>query len=260
MIIDKFHCYLLVISVAFQIACNSSNQSSSNIASKVSTDKVTAPISRSLSEQDPLENNYLDHAVLMVHSEPLKVGKADILRYLSEHPMKIDSAFMLYSTPATGDSSIIYEISGFRTTDQHQYRRLIIWNTKTGSRKKELEYIAPSQAYSTIDPLIDVQRQAWMKLCNQHQVNQLVSQLYAPRAIYYNHKPIIQGTEDIIREYQYMNSPGYHLTLTPLFTLRVNDAEVFEIGQGSGSYAGKYILIWQKTTDGPWKVILDSNI
>ena len=89
MIIDKFHCYLLVISVAFQIACNSSNQSSSNIASKVSTDKVTAPISRSLSEQDPLENNYLDHAVLMVHSEPLKVGKADILRYLSEHPMKI---------------------------------------------------------------------------------------------------------------------------------------------------------------------------
>ena len=57
-----------------------------------------------------------------------------------------------------------------------------------------------------------------------------------------------------------MNNKNYHLQLHPLVVKAVNPNFVFEIGQCTGSYAGKYILIWEKDSDGKWKITADSNI
>jgi hypothetical protein len=40
----------------------------------------------------------------------------------------------------------------------------------------------------------------------------------------------------------------------------VNQELVFEIGQGSGSYNGNYLLVWKKGEDDVWRILLDSNI
>jgi hypothetical protein len=57
-----------------------------------------------------------------------------------------------------------------------------------------------------------------------------------------------------------MEREQYHLTLTPIFIEPVSATMVYEIGQCSGSYGGKYILIWQREQDGKWRILLDSNI
>ena len=99
-----------------------------------------------------------------------------------------------------------------------------------------------------------------MELCNAHNVPELVEQLYTEDALYYNHKPIIKGTESIIQEYDYMNKPDYQLKLEPRAIEIVNSEMVYEIGQCVGSYSGKYILIWKMVGPGEWKIFLDSNI
>jgi hypothetical protein len=78
--------------------------------------------------------------------------------------------------------------------------------------------------------------------------------------MYYNHKPIVQGTENLIQEYGYMNRESYSLQLDPKKSVIVNANFVFEIGQCSGSYGGKYVLIWKKEADGNWRIYIDSNI
>ena len=57
-----------------------------------------------------------------------------------------------------------------------------------------------------------------------------------------------------------MNNKNYRLKLEPLIVKPVSKNLVFEIGQCSGSYDGKYILVWGKDVDGMWKIIIDSNI
>jgi hypothetical protein len=55
-----------------------------------------------------------------------------------------------------------------------------------------------------------------------------------------------------------MNNPTYQLTLTPIAVEAAGKDIAFEIGQCSGSYGGKYILVWQKIGNN-WKVLFDSN-
>ena len=98
-----------------------------------------------------------------------------------------------------------------------------------------------------------------MALCNAHDAHTLVSAMYTPDAIYYNHSGVVRGTEDIARTYSYMNRTSYQLTLTPLAVEVVSGKVALEIGQCSGSYNGKYVIVWVKTGEG-WQVLLDSNV
>ena len=92
-----------------------------------------------------------------------------------------------------------------------------------------------------------------------HNANNLVQEMYTENALYYNHKPIDIGVEQIAKTYSYMNRPQYKLHLEVLKVVPVNKHIVYEIGQCSGSYRGKYVIIWQKTSKG-WQVLLDTNI
>ena len=70
---------------------------------------------------------------------------------------------------------------------------------------------------------------------------------------------MVVGRENLIPLYSYMNNPNYELTLHPISVEAVSETLVLEIGQCKGSYGGKYILIWQKTTEG-WQVLFDANL
>lgn len=154
--------------------------------------------------------------------------------------------------------TIQFEIGTFISSAGGPFRILII-RKKEGARSfRAVEIIEPYSANDTGSDIIEAARKNWMNLCNDHNVNGLVSRSYASNAFYYNNNRLLQGTAEIAREYKYMNNPSYQLTLTPIVLEVVNDNVAFEIGQCSGSYQGKYTLVWKKVGD-IWKVIFDSN-
>ena len=126
---------------------------------------------------------------------------------------------------------------------------------------RELEFTAKNDtAALNFNEGIAERRALWIRLCNEHNAEKLVTQLYSENALYFNHKPLVKGTDDLVKEYGYMNYPDYSLTLDPLAVETVADDLIFEIGQCSGSYQGKYILIWKKEPDGIWRIFFDSNV
>lgn len=154
-----------------------------------------------------------------------------------------------------------YEIGGFRTPDGREWHHLLILKTEDGRERRELEIVVPD------DPKkeqrfgeLDAARARWMTLCNAHDAYKLVAEMYTPDALYYNHKPLVIGTEGIAKEYSYMNRESYSLKLTPLAIEFADGRQAFEIGQCSGSYNGKYMLYWKKNDVGKWQVFFDSNI
>ena len=108
--------------------------------------------------------------------------------------------------------------------------------------------------------IINKRRAEWIERCNEHDASVLVDEVYAAVPLYYNHKPMIADKEALKEEYGYMNNPEYSLHLNPLHVEKVNSEMIFEIGQCSRSYNGKYILVWKKGENERWSVWIDSNI
>jgi len=159
-------------------------------------------------------------------------------------------------TCATASQTINYEISKIETKANKEYAILSIWNEGL----KEFEMISPiAPTASELDNLNN-RRSEWIKLCNKHNARKLVENLYESEAIYYNHRPVDIGIDEISERYSYMNRESYSLHLDPIGVLQVSDHLIYEIGQCSGSYTGKYMLIWRKKPTGEWKILFDSNI
>ncbi len=203
---------------------------------------------------------YSDPAVNISHIGKAIQGKYSILQHYKTNPFAIDSISSLFTVPATRDSSFIYEIGTLWTPDHKKYKYLIIWKSSGDQKKIEMEYFAEASDTKIPNEDLNVRRQHWIHLCNLHNAKILVQELYTPDAIYFSHKPVIVGTDLITQEYSYMNDPKYNLSLAPLIVESVNDSIIFEIGQCTGYYQGKYILIWQKMSSGLWHVMFDSNI
>jgi ketosteroid isomerase-like protein len=171
---------------------------------------------------------------------------------------KVESLQSIGATDA--NVHIGYEIVTFKAGDE-SYTQLIIWNQKNGGPLRELEVIGQSVNQRNTTPgMLDAARAEWVRLCNEHDPRKLVGELYTADAMYYNHKPMIVGTEAIAKEYWYMGNSSYQLRLAPIMIEMVSQDLAFEIGQCSGSYNGKYVLVWKKSADKGWQVALDSNI
>lgn len=154
-----------------------------------------------------------------------------------------------------------YEIGSFTNARGLEFKHLLILKQQGDTLRRELEFIArAAPTDSTIRHAIDQRRTEWMQLCNAHNAAELVKKLYSTSAIYYNHKPLVTGHQAITEAYQYMNSEKYALTLTPIVVELVTNKLAYEIGQCSGSYGGKYMLVWQKDKAGQWSIVMDSNI
>ena len=203
---------------------------------------------------------YLKEAVFVNDQGDFLTGNDNAILWVGEDA-EIGRIYSLFDKLARENRGIYYEIGGFET-DQESFKHLIIWRKQDSVRYRELELIsrADSSDLSEILPMIDEKRDQWMKYCNAHLVDSLAHKVYDSLTLYYNHKPMVVGREDLIREYQYMANPNYNLQLTPYIVEPVNENIVFEIGQCSGSYGGMYTIVWRRQPDGDWLVLLDSNI
>lgn len=161
---------------------------------------------------------------------------------------------------AKPDSSFIYAIEAIKMSNAGEQKALIIYRRQASVYLRDLEFVVP-QGDGEVDPGdLQIAREKWMKLCNQHNASELVNTMYTQDAMYYNHKPVIQGRAAITKEYDYMNRENYSLQLQPLVIHSVSGSMAFEIGQCSGSYGGKYMLVWELCEDREWRVLMDSNI
>jgi ketosteroid isomerase-like protein len=209
---------------------------------------------------DSLTGLYTPEAVHIDETGGVVTGAAAISESLRQRQFKIDSVTTSYGISATPDAAYRYELGSFYTSDRKIYKHLLIRDTRNGQFLRELEFIAPAEKGAKVATGIAERRKEWIRLCNLHNPAALVTGMYAENAVYYNHRPVVTGRDGILADYQYMSDPNYTLSLEPLILEAVTDALVFEIGQCSGSYNGKYILVWQKNTEGEWQVLMDSNI
>jgi len=166
----------------------------------------------------------------------------------------------LFFTTANKEREIEYRIVQVaREEQQTDFGVLITQNTIDQKRLNLLYLTEGGDEAPNWENEINERRAAWMKTCNNHNVTELINEFYSITPFYYNHKPLVSNPAALIQEYSYMANENYQLTLTTLFKEPVNSSTVYEIGQCSGSYNGKYILVWVKE-DGEWKIKFDSNI
>ena len=210
---------------------------------------------------DSLQFLYAENAVKILKTGDVVEGRKQI----SEHH-RLSSSGKLLSTKS--DSLILantvkvieYEIFENRYENGQRHKNLVIWQTIDGERQRVFEFTAMKED-SIPSPLeIDERRKLWIDLCNRHDAEKLIHELYSKNTRYFNHKPVIKGRASLVDEYSYMNNENYELSLQPSIVDVVNENIIFEIGQCSGSYKGKYILIWKKDPDGIWRIFIDSNI
>ncbi|CAD5250480.1 MULTISPECIES: DUF4440 domain-containing protein [unclassified Imperialibacter] len=206
------------------------------------------------------EKLYADQAVVIYpeHEGLREVSVDDISEFYKAKRWKnVKTPFSLGITSAS--PWVDYEVVGFQA-DEQEYVQLIIWNQKSGKQLRELEVLAKADPNAPEAATLDTARAEWIRLCNLHEPKKLVEEMYTPDAMYYNHKPMVTGTDAITKEYWYMSNSSYELSLTPLIVQVVSGDLAFEIGQCSGSYNGKYVLVWTKSQENGWQVALDSNI
>ncbi len=210
---------------------------------------------------DQLKAMYAEKAIKIIAVDSIVYGDTKIADYYIKMSAEITESESLYITEANKTEGIDYELVNYKTTKAEEFVQVVIWRLKNEKRVREFEYSMKRNISNSDDykDQVSKKRELWIQLCNEHNAEHLVSQLYTSNAIYFNHKPLVIGTKAISKEYQYMNSDTYNLSLEPLILEMVTDNTAFEIGQCKGSYGGKYVIIWKKELDGDWKVFIDSN-
>lgn len=156
-------------------------------------------------------------------------------------------------------SGLDYEIGSFQTEKEDSFSHVIIWGKENGKEQRLLEVVYEMTSNEEVPVEIGEAREKWVQLCNSHNSNKLVRELYTEDAIYYNRGRLLRGHKALSQEYGYMQQPSYTLELTPEHIEMVSEDMAFEIGKCSGSYHLPYILVWKKQADESWKVFFDSN-
>ncbi len=208
---------------------------------------------------DSIHQVYTPKAVLVttdgiVHATA--ESRALFYKVLKKQIGQIKSVTTLHREEAGPGAS--FEIGYFISGTDKKLLHLIVSKKVNDEFVREVEILSEADSETLDAASINAARTLWMKYCNSHRANELVSNVYTGNAVYYNNNRTLVGTAAIAAEYRYMNNPSYQLTLTPIAVEAAGNGTAFEIGQCSGSYRGKYILVWKKTGN-TWKVAFDSN-
>ncbi len=208
--------------------------------------------------QEIHKTKYDPDAISISESGLLK-GQDAISAYWKEF-QKFEGEFIKYETVYKTQvlNVLEYEIGLSETANDGQFAHIVIWS-KEKDTPKMAEVIFRVETSLDVPPKLTEARNKWVKLCNEHNAKDLVTELYTEDAIYYNRGRVLTGHNQLSMEYSYMNDPSYSLQLNPKHIEMVRDDLIFEIGQCSGSYPLPYILIWKKQQDGDWKIYFDSN-
>lgn len=257
----RYFCSIILISFSL-LGCHN------KIASPKEPSQITQPSTdrhstwKKLLDQPSITTSavYSQDAIKINSQGGILEGRTKIVEDLVAQPMEILTVQSNTVILAHQRRAIEYEIAEYTDANAGSYKQLIIWQTIDSIPKRVFEVEAKVEKAKNVRSELETRRKLWMQLCNQHQVANLVNELYSENTLYYNHRPLIRGRAALIPTYQYMSNESYQLTLNPITIETVNPETVFEIGQCEGSYNGKYILIWKKQTDGQWRIWVDSNI
>jgi len=211
-------------------------------------------------KSDSISKMYDEHAIRIFEDGNTIVGKEPIKDHYQKGSFSIQSMKTDIVIMANQKRGLEYEIGEYTDEDDSKYKHIIIWETKNESPKRVFEVTAQIEKTDNELAVIDDRRKLWMELCNKHNAEALINEMYSKNTLYFNHKPLITGRESLVKEYSYMNNEKYELSLNPIIVEQINKNFVFEIGQCKGSYNGKYIIVWRKEESGKWEVFIDSNI
>ncbi len=211
-------------------------------------------------KSDSIKYLYAQNSIKILEDGSVLNGRERIKDNISEGILRLDSVKRDTLILAHKERAIEYEIVENIYENDERSKALIIWQTKDDERRRVFEFVSNMEE-SKLDHIeINKRRGLWISLCNEHNAEKLINELYSKNTLYFNHKPIVKGRAQLYKEYGYMNNEHYELSLEPEIVEKVNEDIIFEIGQCSGSYRGKYILIWQKDEDSVWRIFIDSNI
>ena len=251
--------YLFPFIMFFVLSCNSNDEKTTNEDFSQMTNNQKW-LNHFNSDKDSLAKLYFEKAIKINPAGEILNGKDAIINDWKKADWEIKNITELKKVSTHKNTHYEYEIGEFKNSKDETFRHLLIWNTKEKTKTRELEFIAKVGNFSSNKNKIDQRRKEWMLICNSNNAKKLVHELYAENAVYYNHKPVVIGRDAITKEYSYMNNPQYNLTLTPIHLEEVTNNLAYEIGQCSGGYGGKYMIVWQKDETGKWYVLMDSNI
>jgi len=256
-IIKRLHITTLLVLFIF-IACGEKTNKKEN-TSGTSTDKnATETQSKEIStaskpwldavknkSPNDIKGNYAENAIKVIAVDSIITGSSNIAKYYINQSNKITESKSSFLTEANKSEGIDYELVSYKTEKLEEYIQVVIWRLIDGKKVREFEYSVKSDGTTSAanKNSISERRNLWIELCNENDAENLVKQLYDTNAIYFNHKPLVIGTEAISKEYQYMNNDNYNLTLEPLKLEMVSENIAFEIGQCKGSYGGKYVIV-----------------
>ncbi|MGH1387836.1 YybH family protein [Kordia sp.] len=267
----KLKTLLLTCIILLSIGCKQQANKEKNVTNsktkKVQSEKIS---DYSINWVEAINNNnipaiekmYASNAVKVISADNILETSSQIANYYGIKKNTITEIESLFKIEASKNKHINYELIKYKTEDQKEYIQIVIWKLENRQVIREFEFTEKRSLEAKkvdINEIAD-RRKLWIKLCNANNAENLVKQLYSDSTIYFNHKPIVKGIKDLIKEYNYMNNDKYSLHLQPIKLEVVNANFAYEIGQCSGSYKGKYILVWKKQSDGNWKIYIDSNI
>jgi len=211
-------------------------------------------------KSDSLSTLYTEHAVKVFEEGNTIVGSGLIKDHYNSGSYSISSIHSDKVILANQKRGLEYEMGEYVDQDNSKFKHITIWESKNSNRKRVFEFSAKIENSDIDLTAIKDRRDLWMKLCNEHNAEALINEMYSENTIYFNHKPLVIGRKGLIQDYQYMNNEKYKLVLNPIIVDQISADFVFEIGQCVGSYNGKYIIVWRKNGDGKWEVFIDSNI
>lgn len=208
---------------------------------------------------DTSENllNSLSDRVYILNQGKLISEESQIQEFISEFT-SLNSVYIKRYLKVV-NNSLAYEM-GVIKIDENTFSVMMVKSEDQSSLDQiDLLIIYQNEDTNGSGDDINLAREKWMTLCNNHESSKLVNTLYTADAYYYNRGRLLKGTNDITSEYTYMSNPSYTLKLTPNRVISVSDSITFEIGQCSGSYPLPYMIVWEKQSNGRWMVMLDSN-
>ncbi len=233
---------------------------------KVSIKQIEYPLSswsKTLNNgSEILKSHYTLSAILLDMDGVIAEGNRKVAGYYQDVELKAIRDTTIFEIHANKDSTYSYQIRDIAFEHGRVLSQLQILGNGVADTLVELEFLADGEEtdFASIKNQLSNRRKEWLELCNKHEIETLVNNAYSVSTMYYTHKPLIVGRNDLLTQYNYMNRENYSLHLEPMFIKVVNSMVVYEIGQCSGSYNGKYILIWKFEKDGVWRIIFDSNI
>ncbi|MEM9544837.1 MAG: hypothetical protein AAGA77_02635 [Bacteroidota bacterium] len=231
------------------------------VACKQNKDTPPSPVQKEYSAKPiSIKNLYLEDAVKILYDGSYLTGPDEILNHYTKNPMDVKDSRIFIDLIANEKKGLTYEMSEIIDANDLKYQQILIWKDTDTLRHQAFEHIAPKRKADVDLSEINASREQWMELCNAHNSKDLIHKMYSENTLYYNHKPMVVGREELVKEYDYMNRANYKLTLKPIIVEVVNEDCVFEIGQCEGSYNGKYIIVWRKDFSEKWEVFIDSNI